>query len=373
MNKQKKRSFLKVIFNNSFFRHLLVFWKAISSSWRIYLEKPLTVEEMRLNREAASIPSFGFFFLLICAAIIASFGLVADSTAVIIGAMIVAPLMNPILSMAFAIVTRDWTLYKRSMITVALGASSTILIAFVISLVVPVDVVGAEVMARTTPNLIDLGIAIAAGAAGSFSLTRQSIANSIAGVAIAVALVPPLCVTGLGLGIGNKIVVEHIGSLIISNWDVSVGSFLLFIVNLAGITFTACLVFISQSYGSFRKAFQTLLIWLLIIALLCGPLTGTMKEFIVASRVQLEIGKLREEHPEISLQTQVNHIDVRLEGSTAYIMILANAPEGVITDEYLQSGEKRVFDALTKMGVKSIDLVIRIIPVRIEEYKTIKR
>ena len=188
------------------------------------------------------------------------------------------------------------------MITVALGASSTILIAFVIGLLIPVDVVGAEVMARTKPNLIDLGIAIAAGAAGSFSLTRQSIANSMAGVAIAVALVPPLCVTGLGLGIGQKIVVKHIGTLIISSWDVSVGSFLLFIVNLAGITFTACLVLISQSYGSFRKAFQTLLIWLLIIALLCGPLTGTMKEFIVASRVQLEIRKLREEHPAISLQ-----------------------------------------------------------------------
>ena len=58
----------------------------------------------------------------------------------------------------------------------------------------------------------------------------------------------------------------------------------------------------AQSNGSFRKAFQTLLIWLLIIALLCGPLTGTMKEFIVASRVQLEIRKLREEHPAISLQ-----------------------------------------------------------------------
>ena len=239
--------------------------------------------------------------------------------------------------------------------------------------VIPVDVVGKEVMARTTPNLIDLGIAIAAGAAGSFSLTRQSIASSIAGVAIAVALVPPLCVTGLGLGIGNKIVVEHIGTLVVTNWDVSVGSFLLFIVNLAGITFTACLVFLSQSYGSFRKVFQPLLIWLLIIALLCGPLTGTMKEFIVASRVQLEIRKVREEHPEISLQTQVNHIDVQLEGNTAYIIILANAPEGVITNEYLKAAEKRIFNALTKMGVKSIDLVIRIIPVRIEEYKTIKR
>ena len=76
---------------------------------------------------------------------------------------------------------------------------------------------------------------------------------------------------------------------------------------------------------------------------------------------------------ECGLQTQVNHIDVRLEGNTAYIMVLTNAPEGVITDEYLQSGEKRVFNALTQMRIKSIDLVFRIIPVRVKEYKTIKR
>ena len=272
---QKIRQLLKPVFQNALIRRLWAFWKALTASWRIYLEKPLPLEELVQSREAASIPSFGFFFLLICATVIATLGLLGNSTAVIIGAMIVAPLMNPILSIAFAIVVSDWTLYKRSLVTVFLGTSCAIFVSYLMSALFPFNVVGTEILARTSPNLLDLGIAIAAGAAGSFSLTRKSIASSIAGVAIAVALVPPLCVTGIGLGIGENIAGD-ISQIIVSNLTVSGGAFLLFLVNLAGITFTACLVFLSQSYGSLKKAFQTIIIWLLIIGLLCGPLTGSM-------------------------------------------------------------------------------------------------
>ncbi len=361
---------IKSVLQIPLLRQLLVFLRAVTASWRIYLEKPVPPAELAESREAASIPSFGFFFLLTCASVLATFGLLADSPAVIIGAMIVAPLMNPILSMAFAIVTANWTLYKRSIVTVFLGASCTIFISFLISFVIPVDLVGSEIGARTSPNLIDLGIAIAAGAAGSFSLTRRSIASSIAGVAIAVALVPPLCVTGIGLGIGDEIAGE-IGTVVVSYLSVSAGAFLLFIVNLAGITFTACLIFLSQSYGSLNQAFQSIVIWLLIVGLLCGPLTNSMKEFVVTSRIGMELRKIRKENPKITNQTQIRHIGVQLEGTTAYVTILSAAPEGVLTDEYLESSEKRIFESVSKMGVKSMNLVIRIIPVQIKEYASI--
>lgn len=361
---------LKSLLKNPLIRQFSTLWKKLTADWRIHLEKPVPVAELAQSREAASIPSFGFFFLLTCASVIATFGLLANSTAVIIGAMIVAPLMNPILSMAFGIITANWVLCKRSIVTVFLGFLWTIFISFLISAGLPIDVVGSEVVARTSPNLIDLGIAIAAGAAGSFSLTRHSIASSIAGVAIAVALVPPLCVTGIGLGIGDEIG-GQIGTVVVSNLDVSAGSFLLFIVNLAGITVTACLVFLSQSYGNLNKAFQTIVIWLLIIGLLCGPLTGSMKEFLLANRIALELRKIRKENPEIAQKTQIRHIDVMLEGTTAYISILGNAPQGLITDEYLESAEKRLFEPVSKMGVKSMNAVIRITPVEIREYKFI--
>jgi uncharacterized hydrophobic protein (TIGR00271 family) len=362
--------FVKLLFQNPLVRSFRTLWKKITAGWKVHLEKPVPEEELAYSREGASIPSFSFFFLLSAASVIATLGLIANSTAVIIGAMIVAPLMNPILSGSFAIVTANWTLYKRSIVTVALGAATTILISFLISYGLPVDIVGSEVVARTSPNLLDLGIAIAAGAAGSFSLTRKSIASSIAGVAIAVALVPPLCVTGMGLGIGEGLEAQ-IGSAVISNFDVSAGSFLLFIVNLAGITFTACLVFLSQSYGNLYKAFQTIVIWLLIIGLLCGPLTGSMKEFVIANRIRLEIRAIRKEGAEISKLTQIRHIDVRLEETTAYVSILGSAPQGVVTDEYLETSEKRIFDTISKMGIKSMNIKIRIYPVEIKEYQNI--
>ena len=106
--------FLKSLLQIPFFRQIWVLWKAITAGWRIYLEKPVPVDEISYSREAASIPSFGFFFLLISATVIATLGLLANSAAVIIGAMIIAPLMNPILSMSFAIITGNWRLYKLS-------------------------------------------------------------------------------------------------------------------------------------------------------------------------------------------------------------------------------------------------------------------
>ncbi len=352
------------------FRQLWEFWKTATDSWRIYLEKPVPIEEVAYSREAASIPSFGFFFLLISATVIATLALLANSTAVIIGAMIVAPLMNPILSISFAIVTANWKLYKRSLVTVFLGAACAILVAYLIAILLPIDTVDSEIVARTSPSLIDLGVAIAAGAAGSFSLTRKSIASSIAGVAIAVALVPPLCVVGIGLGIGPELAGE-IGKVVVGNTSVSAGAFLLFLANLTGIIFAACIVFLSQSYGNLNKAIQTLLIWLFIMALLCAPLTNSLKEFYISNRVDLEIHQLREDYPEISRRTRLRYVDVNLEGTTVYIRVLTNVAKDSLTDEfdeYVESAKKRIFDSISKMGVTAMDLKVAINPVETREY-----
>jgi uncharacterized membrane protein len=215
-----------------------------------------------------------------------------------------------------------------------------------------------------------LGIAIAAGAAGAFSLTRQSIASSIAGVAIAVALVPPLCVVGIGLGVGSNLAADF-GIGTVTHINVSAGAFLLFLANLAGITFTGCLVFLAQSYGSLTKAFQTILVWLLMMLLLCGPLTDSVKEFFVANRLGSELRQMGKEHPKIHKQIQIVDVRVRLEGTTAYVNITILAPKNLLTQEYLQKSEKRLFDSLSKMGVRAMGFRLRIVPVEIQEYQSI--
>jgi len=165
-----------------------------------------------------------FWLLLLLAAIIAAAGIVSDSTATVIGAMIVAPLMTPILGIVLAVVVMDMTNLRRSVLLVLLGGAAVVGIGWLIGLFVPYPVVAAttiQVAARVTPRLVDLAAALATGAVGSVALARSDISDTLPGVAIAISLVPPLAVVGLTLesGSGNQ----------------ALGAFLLFATNVAAI------------------------------------------------------------------------------------------------------------------------------------------
>ena len=147
-----------------------------------------------------------FWVLLGLATIIATSGVIADSTATVIGAMIVAPLMTPILGMALAVVIGDRAALLRSLFYVVAGASAVIGIAFLIGLVSshPDSYVGnSQVSGRISPRLIDLLAALATGTVGAFALVRRDISDALPGVAIAISLVPPLAVVGLLLTVGR--------------------------------------------------------------------------------------------------------------------------------------------------------------------------
>ncbi len=358
----------KFLLSSPLFRQLGDLWAVLTASWQIYRDKRVPVEKLTSFLKAASIPSFDFLIFLVCATLIATLGLLANNSAVIIGGMVVAPLMNPILGISFAIVTGNWSLYRRSMLTVFFGVGCAISVSYLISETLPINVVGSEIVARTSPNLIDLGIAMAAGAAGALALTRSSLASSIvAGVAIAVALAPPLCVVGIGMGIGDNLAAE-IDLAMVIDLSVASGAFLLFLTNLTGIILIACLVFLALSYGSVNKALPSLLIWFLIIALLSVPLTNSLKEVFLANRVSLEIKKNRRGEPELEQKNQIRHIDVRLEDTTAYITVLFMSTESLTDrdiDERFNFYEKRMFDSISKIGVTEMKVKIRYIPVQI--------
>jgi uncharacterized hydrophobic protein (TIGR00271 family) len=141
-----------------------------------------------------------FWILLVLASIIASAGVVGDSTATVIGAMIVAPLMTPILGTMLAVVLGDRPNLLRSIGLVLAGAAAAILIGYLVGLLVVNDVVASnnsQVASRVNPRLIDLLAAVATGAVGSIALVRRDISDTLPGVAIAISLVPPLAVVGL--------------------------------------------------------------------------------------------------------------------------------------------------------------------------------
>lgn len=142
-------------------------------------------------------------WVLVFAIFIASLGLNVNSTAVIIGAMLISPLMGPIIGMGLAIGINDFELLKRSAKNYLVATIISIITAAVYFLLTPLNEAQSELLARTSPTLYDVLIALFGGAAGILAISTKGKGNVIPGVAIATALMPPLCTAGYGIAIGN--------------------------------------------------------------------------------------------------------------------------------------------------------------------------
>jgi uncharacterized hydrophobic protein (TIGR00271 family) len=185
-----------------------------------------------------------FVVLIVLSALIAALGLVNDSAAVVIGAMLVAPLMTPMLGSAAAIVEGWPRRFVETFAIVIFGALMAIAVGFIVAVVLPRMQDGSplagEIVARTAPNLVDLGIALAAGAAGAYIMVRSEASSALPGVGIAVALVPPLATVGITAGVGER--------------DLAFGALLLFVTNLLAIVLAAGLTFAIAGFGAYRSA-----------------------------------------------------------------------------------------------------------------------
>ena len=142
-------------------------------------------------------------WILACAIVVASVGLNVNSTAVIIGAMLISPLMGPIVGAGFALGTFDFPLLKKSIKNLLIATLISLVVSFLYFLLSPFKEAQSELLARTSPNIYDVLIAIFGGLVGVIAITRVDKGNPIPGVAIATALMPPLCTAGYGLAIGN--------------------------------------------------------------------------------------------------------------------------------------------------------------------------
>ncbi len=240
--------------------------------------------------ERASALSLSYCLMLALAAVIATLGLISNSPPAIIGAMIIAPLMSPIMSLSYGLVSFDTRLIARSALTVTVGVILVVVIGYIITSVFGLKIAGSEILGRKSPTLIDLGVALAAGGAAAFANTRRSILNSIAGVAIAVALVPPLAVSGIGLALGQTATMEP--GISISEFgdfsgskNIAAGAFLLFLTNFIGIVSVAVFVFICQRIGEWKKASVALVLCVGLSALLFQPLSDELHKLYIKHKV----------------------------------------------------------------------------------------
>jgi uncharacterized hydrophobic protein (TIGR00271 family) len=186
-----------------------------------------------------------YVVMLLLSVAIASFAILSDSTAVIIGAMLVAPLMTPIMGAAAGMVNGWRSRVTASLGTVALSVVVSIALAWIIAAWFPTLVplsTNSQVTSRVSPTLLDMAIALAAGAAGAYATIDDRVSSSLTGVAIAVALVPPLGVIGITLEAGLL--------------DDALGAFLLFLTNFVSIILAAVAVFLLVGFSPVRKMIQ---------------------------------------------------------------------------------------------------------------------
>lgn len=226
--------------------------------------------------------SAGYFLLVIVANLIALSGLIMNSAPVIIGAMLISPLMSPILNIGFAFVTGNTSVWRLSLKKIASGVAVTVAVAALATLLSPLKDLTSEIVARTRPNLYDLVIAFLAGIVGASALcTKRNYLTVVPGVAIATAVIPPLSVTGFGLGVGDL--------------QVAGGGFLLFFTNLVAIIIATGMVFfyygfrpvVSLKEGTMelRKRITYLATVLIVISI---PLVYTLK--VTIAEVKLRSG-----------------------------------------------------------------------------------
>ena len=219
--------------------------------------------------------SSSFLVLMILSVLLALTGLYANSAPVIIGAMILAPLMSPVISLAMGLARTESSLIRNSLKTLVIGISAALFCAVLVAWIMPLENLTAEMRTRLSPTLLDLSVAIISGVAGAYAHAKEEVAKSLAGVAIAVALIPPLSVVGIGIGWAD--------------WSMARGAFLLFITNMFGISLAASVTFLAMGFAPFKMARKGLLIGLLLMSSITVPLYIAFIDLVEESKILREI------------------------------------------------------------------------------------
>ncbi|GAB4256720.1 MAG: hypothetical protein Kow0065_05640 [Methylomicrobium sp.] len=209
--------------------------------------------------------------LMILSSILATFGLFLNSSPVVVGAMVLAPLMGPIVSLSMGILRNDTKLFRDGMTVFAIGVALGLIVSIVTAFLIPYEQLTTEIRARAQPSLLDLGVAIISGSAAAYTHAKAALFRTLPGVAIAVALVPPLCSMGIGIAWAD--------------WDIISGTGLLFLTNFAGIALAGAVTFLVLGYSTMLRVNRGLGLSLLLISLVSVPLYHSFVNTAIHSRI----------------------------------------------------------------------------------------
>ncbi len=285
-----------------------------------------------------------FLALMAFASVIASVGVVVESTAVVIGAMLIAPLMTPLMATALS-VPFGWPRRLRRSAGIALsGITLAIIVGALVGAMVPrtVDVASnTEILARISPTVVDLAIAVAAGAAGAYALARRDVSDSLPGVAVAIALVPPLTVVGLCWQQGE--------------WSAGNGALLLFVTNGIAILLAGGLMFVLvgaapiERISASQQRVQTALFGLVslaIVVVMLLALNGT--QLAQADLARADVEEVLADWSDANEDYRV--LDVRVEGDGTIEVALAGPGQPPGIDQLVGDLRDRVGDVTVELS-----------------------
>ncbi len=262
----------------------------LRDEYQAYLQESTTVQSVYENYDTlvgAARDNLDYYILLITSCLIASFGLLQNSAAVIIGAMIVAPLMGPITAFSASVLWGRWQDIGMALLTLLKSSIVVLAITVTLSVLLPEVVFNEQLLARTSPGLFDIGVALASGLVGAYGAINRKVSGSLSGVAIAVALMPPLSTVGLALGRGL--------------WAYAGAAAVLFAINILGISLAALFVFwifglhpVTKDEGTgkvqlVRRAVGQIVISLLALAAIAVPMVSFSRQALEKDQLKIQV------------------------------------------------------------------------------------
>ncbi len=252
-----------------------------------------------------------YLIMTFISAAIAILGLMLSSPAVVIGAMLMSPMMGPIVALGFSLTLLDWAELKQSLTALGIGFGLALLVAILLTVLSPLKEPTAEILARTRPNFFDLLIAVFSGVAGAYAVIKQR-GETIIGVAIATALMPPVATVGFGLGTGDLLIAG--------------GAFFLFMTNLVAIALAATLT--ATFYGFRPRILERPQPWralavVVVFALLSAPLALSLRAIGRESQATAETRLAVDEIFE-GADSRVTLLDVRSDGDRISVSALVS-------------------------------------------------
>lgn len=295
--------------------------------------------------------SLQYFLLLFLSVIISTLGLIINNNAIIIGAMLLSPLIWPIIGIALATVRSTKNLLRKSVALLFASMMLIILFSFLISLISPFREIGTEILNRINPTVYDLVIALAAGIAATLIICWPKFSDALAGVAVAAALLPPICVTGIGLAFGN--------------YQIAYGSFVLFLTNLASIIFSGIIIFsLSRFYKRedqdyVKRLSLGLFLSFLVILLLGFQLVLSLRQIISENTIKEKTSIiLTQELENISRDIKIDNVDINtLTSSEIIIDSDIKAPSHIVITV---NDKNEIINKLTSAFNKDVNLLLRI-------------